>query len=95
MLSTGHSVRQLLLKLMIYMLTLQHGRPEDADPTLQQWIGDSATIPCTPDVRPSKPKKKSPRWVQLMETRLTCAVDFIDEESICYYTLLKLGRPKP
>uniref|UniRef100_A0A3Q0SU06 ETAA1 activator of ATR kinase a n=1 Tax=Amphilophus citrinellus TaxID=61819 RepID=A0A3Q0SU06_AMPCI len=42
----------------------KHGRPEDADPTLQQWIGDSATIPCTPDVRPPKPKKKSPRWVQ-------------------------------
>ncbi|XP_030587807.1 ewing's tumor-associated antigen 1 isoform X2 [Archocentrus centrarchus] len=39
----------------------KHGRPEDADPTLQQWIGDSATIPCTPDVRPPKPKKKSPR----------------------------------
>ncbi|XP_035770588.1 ewing's tumor-associated antigen 1 [Neolamprologus brichardi] len=39
----------------------KHGRPEDTDPTLQQWIGDSATIPCTPDVQPPKPKKKSPR----------------------------------
>ncbi|XP_063333159.1 ewing's tumor-associated antigen 1 isoform X2 [Pelmatolapia mariae] len=39
----------------------KHGRPEDADPTLQQWIGDSASIPCTPDVQPPKPKKKSPR----------------------------------
>uniref|UniRef100_A0A3Q4HS70 ETAA1 activator of ATR kinase a n=1 Tax=Neolamprologus brichardi TaxID=32507 RepID=A0A3Q4HS70_NEOBR len=36
----------------------KHGRPEDTDPTLQQWIGDSATIPCTPDVQPPKPKKK-------------------------------------
>uniref|UniRef100_A0A669DZ71 ETAA1 activator of ATR kinase n=1 Tax=Oreochromis niloticus TaxID=8128 RepID=A0A669DZ71_ORENI len=43
----------------------KHGRPKDADPTLQQWIGDSASIPCTPDVQPPKPKKKSPRWVQL------------------------------
>lgn len=39
----------------------KHGRPKDADPTLQQWIGDSASIPCTPDVQPPKPKKKSPR----------------------------------
>ncbi|GLD67703.1 ewing's tumor-associated antigen 1-like isoform X2 [Lates japonicus] len=39
----------------------KHGRPEVAEPTLQQWIGDSATIPCTPDVQGPKPKKKSPR----------------------------------
>ncbi|XP_076585229.1 ewing's tumor-associated antigen 1 [Chaetodon auriga] len=39
----------------------KHGRPENAEPTLQQWIGDSATIPCTPDVQVPKPKKKSPR----------------------------------
>ncbi|KAF3688185.1 Ewing's tumor-associated antigen 1 -like protein [Channa argus] len=39
----------------------KHGRPEVAEPTLQQWIGDSATIPCTPDVQVPKPKKKSPR----------------------------------
>uniref|UniRef100_A0A671VU23 ETAA1 activator of ATR kinase n=1 Tax=Sparus aurata TaxID=8175 RepID=A0A671VU23_SPAAU len=38
-----------------------HGRPEVTEPTLQQWIGDSATIPCTPDVQGPKPKKKSPR----------------------------------
>ncbi|KAG7485779.1 hypothetical protein JOB18_018261 [Solea senegalensis] len=31
------------------------------EPTLQQWIGDSATIPCTPDIHVPKPKKKSPR----------------------------------
>uniref|UniRef100_UPI0037E8F53D ewing's tumor-associated antigen 1 n=1 Tax=Semicossyphus pulcher TaxID=241346 RepID=UPI0037E8F53D len=39
----------------------KHGRPKVAEPTLQQWIGDSATIPCTPDVQAPKPKKKSPR----------------------------------
>ncbi|KAI3353583.1 hypothetical protein L3Q82_020110 [Scortum barcoo] len=42
----------------------KHGRPQVAEPTLQQWIGDSAAIPCTPDVQVPKPKKKSPRWVQ-------------------------------
>uniref|UniRef100_A0A3Q1K0X8 Uncharacterized protein n=1 Tax=Anabas testudineus TaxID=64144 RepID=A0A3Q1K0X8_ANATE len=36
----------------------KHGRPKVAEPTLQQWIGDSATIPCTPDVQIPKPKKK-------------------------------------
>uniref|UniRef100_A0A3Q3GM36 ETAA1 activator of ATR kinase a n=1 Tax=Labrus bergylta TaxID=56723 RepID=A0A3Q3GM36_9LABR len=35
--------------------------PRVAEPTLQQWIGDSAAIPCTPDVQAPKPKKKSPR----------------------------------
>ncbi|XP_078129037.1 ewing's tumor-associated antigen 1 [Sander vitreus] len=39
----------------------KHGRPTVAEPTLQQWIGDSATIPCTPDVQVPRPKKKSPR----------------------------------
>ncbi|XP_029915277.1 ewing's tumor-associated antigen 1 [Myripristis murdjan] len=39
----------------------KHGRPAVIEPTLQQWIGDSATIPCTPDVQLPKPKKKSPR----------------------------------
>ncbi|XP_054460709.1 ewing's tumor-associated antigen 1 [Anoplopoma fimbria] len=39
----------------------KHGRPKVAEPTLQQWIGDSATIPCTPDVQVPKPKKRSPR----------------------------------
>ncbi|XP_068440111.1 ewing's tumor-associated antigen 1-like [Clinocottus analis] len=39
----------------------KHGRPTVAEPTLQQWIGDSAAIPCTPDVQAPKPKKKSPR----------------------------------
>lgn len=43
---------------------LKHGRPEAAESALQQWIGDSATIPCTPEVRVSR-AKKSPRWVQL------------------------------
>ncbi|XP_070683994.1 ewing's tumor-associated antigen 1 [Pempheris klunzingeri] len=39
----------------------KHGRPKVSEPTLQQWIGDSANIPCTPDVQVVKPKKKSPR----------------------------------
>ncbi|XP_034391560.1 ewing's tumor-associated antigen 1 [Cyclopterus lumpus] len=39
----------------------KHGRPTVAEPTLQQWIGDSAAIPCTPDAQGPKPKKKSPR----------------------------------
>ncbi|XP_074485962.1 ewing's tumor-associated antigen 1 [Sebastes fasciatus] len=39
----------------------KYGRPKVAEPTLQQWIGDSAGIPCTPDVQAPKPKKKSPR----------------------------------
>uniref|UniRef100_A0A672ZBV4 ETAA1 activator of ATR kinase n=1 Tax=Sphaeramia orbicularis TaxID=375764 RepID=A0A672ZBV4_9TELE len=39
----------------------EHGRPEVVEPTLQQWIGDSAAIPCTPDIQLPKPKKKSPR----------------------------------
>ncbi|TKS68782.1 Ewing's tumor-associated antigen 1 [Collichthys lucidus] len=39
----------------------KHGRPEVSEPTLQQWIGDSAAIPCTPDVQAPKHKKKSPR----------------------------------
>ncbi|XP_077380501.1 ewing's tumor-associated antigen 1 isoform X2 [Festucalex cinctus] len=39
----------------------QHGRPEVSEPDLQQWIGDSAGIPCTPDVGPPKSRRKSPR----------------------------------
>ncbi|XP_068582646.1 ewing's tumor-associated antigen 1 [Cebidichthys violaceus] len=39
----------------------KHGRPTVVEPTLQQWIGDSAGIPCTPDVPVPKPRKKSPR----------------------------------
>ncbi|KAM8878117.1 ewing's tumor-associated antigen 1 [Spinachia spinachia] len=39
----------------------KYGRPTVAEPTLQQWIGDSATIPCTPDGHVPRPKKKSPR----------------------------------
>ncbi|XP_077574518.1 ewing's tumor-associated antigen 1 isoform X2 [Stigmatopora nigra] len=35
----------------------KHGRPEVSEPTLQQWIGDSATIPCTPDVEPPKNRR--------------------------------------
>uniref|UniRef100_A0A8C9XUG7 ETAA1 activator of ATR kinase n=1 Tax=Sander lucioperca TaxID=283035 RepID=A0A8C9XUG7_SANLU len=43
------------------LVSLKHGRPTVAEPTLQQWIGDSATIPCTPDVQVPRTKKKSPR----------------------------------
>lgn len=39
----------------------EHGRPRVAEPTLQQWIGDSAAIPCTPEVLVPRAKKKSPR----------------------------------
>ncbi|KAM7419913.1 hypothetical protein PAMA_016825 [Pampus argenteus] len=39
----------------------KHGRPTVAEPTLQQWIGDSAAIPATPDVQVPKPRKKSQR----------------------------------
>lgn len=42
---------------------LKHGRPEAAESALQQWIGDSATIPCTPELQVSR-AKRSPRWVQ-------------------------------
>uniref|UniRef100_A0A3P8UNG0 Ewing's tumor-associated antigen 1-like n=1 Tax=Cynoglossus semilaevis TaxID=244447 RepID=A0A3P8UNG0_CYNSE len=42
----------------------KHGRPEVTESTLQQWLGDSFAIPCTPDVQTPKPRKKSPRWVQ-------------------------------
>lgn len=37
------------------------GRPLVVEPTLQRWIGDSAAIPCTPEVQAPKTKKKSPR----------------------------------
>ncbi|XP_057699096.1 ewing's tumor-associated antigen 1 [Corythoichthys intestinalis] len=39
----------------------KHGRPEVSEPTLLKWIGDSAAIPCTPDVEPPKNRRKSPR----------------------------------
>ncbi|XP_056135781.1 ewing's tumor-associated antigen 1 [Lampris incognitus] len=39
----------------------KHGRPEVVEPTLQQWIGDSAAIPCTPDIQLSRPRKKLAR----------------------------------
>ncbi|XP_068607546.1 ewing's tumor-associated antigen 1 [Brachionichthys hirsutus] len=39
----------------------KHGRPEAAEPSLQKWIGDSAAIPCTPEVQVPKAKRKSPR----------------------------------
>uniref|UniRef100_A0A3B4VLH2 ETAA1 activator of ATR kinase a n=1 Tax=Seriola dumerili TaxID=41447 RepID=A0A3B4VLH2_SERDU len=55
--------RSLLMHVLVVssLVCVKHGRPEVTEPTLQQWIGDSATIPCTPDVQVPKPKKKSPR----------------------------------
>lgn len=47
----------------MFCLSRQHGRPRVTEPTLQQWIGDSAAIPCTPEVQAPRAKKKSPRWV--------------------------------
>uniref|UniRef100_A0A3B5LW55 ETAA1 activator of ATR kinase n=1 Tax=Xiphophorus couchianus TaxID=32473 RepID=A0A3B5LW55_9TELE len=41
----------------------EHGRPRVTEPALQQWIGDSAAIPCTPDPQGPRAKRRSPRWV--------------------------------
>ncbi|KAJ3604817.1 hypothetical protein NHX12_026869 [Muraenolepis orangiensis] len=39
-----------------------HGRPEVLEPTLQDWMADSASIPCTPEVQQQpKARKKSAR----------------------------------
>ncbi|XP_054635990.1 ewing's tumor-associated antigen 1 isoform X2 [Dunckerocampus dactyliophorus] len=58
-----HTAAILLACLVVscHKSSLQHGRPEVAEPTLQQWIGDSAAIPCTPDIQPPKNRRKSPR----------------------------------
>ncbi|XP_024123202.1 ewing's tumor-associated antigen 1 isoform X2 [Oryzias melastigma] len=39
----------------------EHGRPRTSEPSLQQWIGDSASIPCTPEVPAARTSRKSPR----------------------------------
>ncbi|RVE76794.1 hypothetical protein OJAV_G00012210 [Oryzias javanicus] len=39
----------------------KHGRPRTSEPSLQQWIGDSASIPCTPDLPAARTRRKSPR----------------------------------
>ncbi|XP_019745251.1 ewing's tumor-associated antigen 1 [Hippocampus comes] len=39
----------------------ERGRPRVSEPALQRWIGDSAGIPCTPDVQPPKSRRASPR----------------------------------
>ncbi|KAF6734249.1 Ewing's tumor-associated antigen 1 [Oryzias melastigma] len=41
--------------------SVQHGRPRTSEPSLQQWIGDSASIPCTPEVPAARTSRKSPR----------------------------------
>ncbi|XP_007544223.1 uncharacterized protein LOC103132364 isoform X1 [Poecilia formosa] len=39
----------------------KHGRPRITEPALQQWIGDSAAISCTPDPQGPRAKRRSPR----------------------------------
>ncbi|XP_040003423.1 ewing's tumor-associated antigen 1 [Xiphias gladius] len=56
-----HPAGAVTISEIVSKIAPEHGRPEVAEPTLQQWIGDSAAIPCTPDVRVPKPKRKSPR----------------------------------
>uniref|UniRef100_A0A3P9JUD4 ETAA1 activator of ATR kinase n=1 Tax=Oryzias latipes TaxID=8090 RepID=A0A3P9JUD4_ORYLA len=36
----------------------KHGRPRTSEPSLQQWIGDSASIPCTPELPATRTRKK-------------------------------------
>lgn len=59
---TSHAqpVNGFCLRCCCCVVIVKHGRPEAAEPTLQQWIGDG--VPCTPDVQAVKPKKKSLRW---------------------------------
>ncbi|KAI4787697.1 hypothetical protein KUCAC02_036304, partial [Chaenocephalus aceratus] len=52
-------VRVVNISDIVNRIAPKHGRPKVAEPTLQQWIGD--TIPCTPDVQVPKHKRKSPR----------------------------------
>ncbi|XP_056228685.1 ewing's tumor-associated antigen 1 isoform X1 [Seriola aureovittata] len=56
-----HAAGAVNISELVSRIAPKHGRPEVTEPTLQQWIGDSAAIPCTPDVQVPKPKKKSPR----------------------------------
>nr|XP_020475866.1 uncharacterized protein LOC109971759 isoform X2 [Monopterus albus]XP_020475867.1 uncharacterized protein LOC109971759 isoform X3 [Monopterus albus] len=56
-----HPARGVNISEIVSRIAPKHGRPEVPEPTLQQWIGDSAAIPCTPDVQAPKPKRKSPR----------------------------------
>ncbi|KAK2817609.1 hypothetical protein Q5P01_025800 [Channa striata] len=56
-----HQARLVDISEIVSRIAPKHGRPEVAEPTLQQWIGDSAAIPCTPDVQVPKSKKRSPR----------------------------------
>lgn len=57
----NHAPGSVNISEIVNRIAPKHGRPTITEPTLQQWIGDSATIPCTPDVQAPKPKKKSPR----------------------------------
>ncbi|KAM4583537.1 ewing's tumor-associated antigen 1 [Odontesthes bonariensis] len=79
----------------------KHGRPQASEPTLQQWIGDSATIPCTPDVQPPRAKKKSPRPNSVDDLlRLARRFDFNmfhqdDDEEDVQNHLSPPGDPQP
>ncbi|XP_029381618.1 ewing's tumor-associated antigen 1 [Echeneis naucrates] len=42
---------------MVRRIAPKHGRPAVAEPALQRWIGDSASISCTPDV-PVRSRRK-------------------------------------
>ncbi|KAF3852674.1 hypothetical protein F7725_006029, partial [Dissostichus mawsoni] len=52
-------VRVVNISDIVNRIAPKHGRPKAAEPTLQQWIGD--TIPCTPDVQVPKHRRKSHR----------------------------------
>ncbi|KAF7216597.1 ewing's tumor-associated antigen 1 [Nothobranchius furzeri] len=56
-----HPVGMVNISEIVSRIAPTHGRPQVAEPTLQQWIGDSAAIPCTPDLQAHRPKRKSPR----------------------------------
>ncbi|KAJ0032924.1 hypothetical protein NQD34_000031 [Periophthalmus magnuspinnatus] len=57
----GRRVGPVTISDIVNRIAPESGRPRILEPTLQQWIGDSATIPCTPELQAPKAKKKSPR----------------------------------
>ncbi|XP_077425877.1 ewing's tumor-associated antigen 1 isoform X2 [Vanacampus margaritifer] len=56
-----HAAGAVSISDIVSRIAPEHGRPEVSEPTLQQWIGDSAGIPCTPDIGRPKSRRKSPR----------------------------------
>ncbi|XP_029949246.1 ewing's tumor-associated antigen 1 [Salarias fasciatus] len=59
----NHVARGVDISEIVSRIAPKHGRPAVPEPTLQQWIGDSATIPCTPDLQAPKPRKSPRRTV--------------------------------